>query len=69
MHVDMKITVNQKIKKRVTIYTGEPATLRVNDTGRFLVTADGQSFFWLGDTIWALFSRLTRAMREPWSVN
>ncbi len=34
--------------------------LRVADNKRFLVTADNQPFFWLGDTAWELFHRLTR---------
>ena len=34
--------------------------LRVSDNKRFLVTADGQPFFWLGDTAWELFHRLNR---------
>ena len=34
--------------------------LRVSDNKRFLVTADGRPFFWLGDTAWELFHRLTR---------
>ena len=36
------------------------ARLRVSDNKRFLVTADGRPFFWLGDTAWELFHRLTR---------
>lgn len=35
-------------------------TLRVSDNQRFLVTADGRPFFWLGDTAWELFHRLNR---------
>jgi Protein of unknown function (DUF4038)/Putative collagen-binding domain of a collagenase len=34
--------------------------LRVAENKRFLVTADNQPFFWLGDTAWELFHRLTR---------
>lgn len=34
--------------------------LRVSDNGRFLVQESGQPFFYLGDTAWALFHRLTR---------
>jgi len=34
--------------------------LRVSENHRFLVTADGQPFFWLGDTAWELFHRLNR---------
>src|SRR6476469_7276190 len=36
------------------------AQLRVSANKRFLVTADGTPFFWLGDTAWELFHRLTR---------
>ena len=34
--------------------------LKVSDNHRFLVTADGQPFFYLGDTTWELFHRLNR---------
>ena len=34
--------------------------LKVSENQRFLVTADGQPFFWLGDTAWELFHRLNR---------
>lgn len=34
--------------------------LKVSDNGRFLTTADGQPFFWLGDTAWELAGRLDR---------
>ena len=34
--------------------------LAVSPNRRFLVTSDGQPFFWLGDTAWELFHRLTR---------
>ncbi|MEN9938320.1 MAG: hypothetical protein RLZZ387_4899 [Chloroflexota bacterium] len=34
--------------------------VRVSDNRRFLVTEDGAPFFWLGDTAWELFHRLTR---------
>ena len=37
-----------------------PRLLRVSDNRRFLVTDDGRPFFWLGDTAWELFHRLTR---------
>ncbi len=35
--------------------------LRVSDNKRFVVTADGKPFFYLGDTAWELFHRLDRA--------
>lgn len=34
--------------------------LQVSDNHRFLVTAEGRPFFWLGDTAWELFHRLDR---------
>jgi hypothetical protein len=39
---------------------GPLPALRVSDNRRFLVQADGTPFFWLGDTAWELFHRLTR---------
>lgn len=41
-----------------------PPRLRVSDNRRFLVTADGQPFFYLGDTVWELFHRLNRDEAE-----
>lgn len=38
--------------------------LRVAPDGRHLVHADGTAFFWLGDTAWELFHRLSRAETE-----
>jgi hypothetical protein len=38
--------------------------LKVSDNQRFLVTAGGQPFFWLGDTAWELFHRLNREEAE-----
>jgi hypothetical protein len=38
--------------------------LKVSDNRRFLVTADNQPFFWLGDTGWELFHRLNREDAE-----
>ncbi|MBM4092054.1 MAG: DUF4038 domain-containing protein [Planctomycetes bacterium] len=37
-----------------------PPRLKVSDNNRFLTTADGKPFFWLGDTAWELFHRLSR---------
>src|SRR5262245_66383345 len=39
---------------------GPPRVLRVSANQRFLVTDDGRPFFWLGDTAWEIFHRLTR---------
>lgn len=38
--------------------------LKVSDNKRFLVTADGKPFFYLGDTAWELFHRLNREDAE-----
>ena len=40
--------------------------LRVSDNKRFLVTKDGQPFFWLGDTGWELFHRLNKTDAEAY---
>ncbi|HUR59061.1 MAG TPA: glycoside hydrolase family 140 protein [Opitutaceae bacterium] len=38
--------------------------LKVSANARFLTQADGAPFFWLGDTAWELFHRLTREEAE-----
>jgi hypothetical protein len=43
--------------------------LKVSENRRFLVTADGRPFFWLGDTAWELFHRLTREDAERYLKN
>jgi hypothetical protein len=40
--------------------TAPAQSLQVSQNGRFLQTADGMPFFWLGDTAWLLFQHLTR---------
>ncbi len=40
------------------------AQIQVSSDHRFLQTKDGQPFFWLGDTAWELFHRLTREEAE-----
>jgi Protein of unknown function (DUF4038)/Putative collagen-binding domain of a collagenase len=42
-----------------TIHAGLPQ-LKVSDNKRLLVTAEGKPFFYLGDTAWELFHRLSR---------
>jgi len=47
--------------------TARPAglpRLKVSENGRFLVTEEGKPFFWLGDTAWLLFARLSK--EEAW---
>jgi hypothetical protein len=38
--------------------TGKP--LRLSENNRYFQTADGQPFFWLGDTAWLLVKNLNR---------
>lgn len=40
--------------------THAQSDLRVSDNGRFLVYTNGKPFFYLGDTAWELFHRLSR---------
>jgi len=40
--------------------------ITVSANRRFLVTESGEPFFWLGDTAWELFHRLTRAEAEQY---
>src|SRR5687767_9347163 len=42
------------------------AQLKVSENKRFLVTTDNKPFFWLGDTAWELFHRLTREEAETY---
>ncbi|MCC7493183.1 MAG: glycoside hydrolase family 140 protein [Fimbriimonadaceae bacterium] len=41
-------------------------SLRVDPTGRYLQTATGEPFFYLGDTAWELFHRLDRAEADEY---
>jgi hypothetical protein len=43
--------------------------IKVSSNQRFLVTEDGQPFFWLGDTAWELFHRLTLTEAEHYLEN
>ena len=38
--------------------------LRVSENRRFLMTESGAPFFWLGDTAWESFHRLSREEAE-----
>ena len=40
------------------------AQIRVSENKKFLLSKDGQPFFWLGDTDWELFHRLSRKEAE-----
>jgi hypothetical protein len=50
-------------------FADSPAGLRVSENGRFLVQADGQPFFYLGDTAWELFHRLNREEADRYLEN
>lgn len=38
--------------------------IRVSIDQRYLMTTEGKPFFWLGDTDWELFHRMTREEAE-----
>lgn len=40
--------------------------LRVSDDRHFVVTKGGAPFFWLGDTAWELFHRLSRTEADAY---
>lgn len=40
--------------------------LKISSNKRFFMTADGKPFFWLGDTGWLLFGKLTREETEQY---
>lgn len=48
---------------------GPLPALKISENRRFIVTADGQPFFWLGDTAWELFHRLNREEAERYLRN
>ncbi|MEE4194964.1 MAG: DUF4038 domain-containing protein [Anaerolineae bacterium] len=43
--------------------------LKVSPNQRFLMTEDGEPFFWMGDTAWELFHRCTREQIEIYLEN
>jgi hypothetical protein len=43
--------------------------LKVSENHRFLMDSEGKPFFWLGDTGWLLFSKLTREEAEKYLEN
>jgi hypothetical protein len=49
--------------------TAQLPALAVSENHRFLVQGDGTPFFWLGDTAWELFHRLTREEAERYLTN
>ncbi len=48
----------------ITGFAASLPQLKVSENQRFLVSSDGQPFFWLGDTGWELFHRLNREDAE-----
>ena len=44
----------------LVISTIATAQIKVSDNRRFLADSDNKPFFWLGDTCWELFHRMTR---------
>jgi len=44
----------------VNAQTAAPSRLKISANHRYFTTSDGKPFFWLGDTGWLLFEKLTR---------
>ncbi|MGD9328856.1 MAG: glycoside hydrolase family 140 protein [Cyclobacteriaceae bacterium] len=51
----------------VNVITGQPT--RVSDNGRYLVNNEGKPFFYMGDTAWELFHRLSREEADRYLVD
>lgn len=47
----------------------QPPLLKISENNRYLQTENGDPFFWLGDTGWLLFSKLTREEAEQYLEN
>ncbi len=77
----MTIKFNRSIRTRLSVFltylllvmlcntvskTELCPTLRISENKRFLVTESGEPFFWLGDTGWLLFTKLTREEAEKY---
>ena len=45
------------------------AQMKVSSDNRYLVNKDGTPFFWLGDTAWELFHRLTKSEAKAYLQN
>jgi hypothetical protein len=67
----MKIKITVTIGIIITLfscnnYSGSDLTprLKLSDNKRYLSTEKGDPFFWLGDTGWMLFSKLSREEAE-----
>ncbi len=54
------VVVSNSLYAQSSVETRLPA-LRVTENGRFLERANGQPFFWMGDTAWRLFANLDSA--------
>ncbi len=52
--------------KDLSVKNNELPRFRVSSNQRFLEEENGEPFFWLGDTGWLLFTRLSREEAEAW---
>ncbi|MEM7655068.1 MAG: glycoside hydrolase family 140 protein [Bacteroidota bacterium] len=52
-----------------TVAFGQLSPLTVSNNQRYLVREDGKPFFWLGDTAWELFHRLSKEEAELYLRN
>jgi hypothetical protein len=59
----LQITLLNAQKPATTIGLSK---LKISDNGRFIVTENGDPFFWLGDTGWLLFTKMNREEAEQY---
>src|SRR5688572_27138353 len=60
LHLGRPAPVGVSLASAASAPASANSPLRASADGRFLVREDGQPFFWLGDTAWELFGKLTR---------
>lgn len=56
----LPVSAQQQVEAAARHAAAPLQPLKVSPNGRYFMTAGGQPFFWLGDTDWLLFSKLTR---------
>lgn len=51
---------NKTTEKAIEVVDTQLSRLEISDNNRYFVQANGEPFFWLGDTGWLMFNRLDR---------
>jgi hypothetical protein len=63
------VILSTVITAGIGAFAAAPSRIKVSENKRFLVTAEGKPFFYLGDTAWELFHRLSREEAERYLNN